>query len=123
IAKPGEKRLLYVSPALSAPLQKQEARRRAKAAQTGTRPGSASTETSASWTDDGGRLVPAGTRKSPATFSLDLFHRPASRATRALVALISGIIVLLAGLAVAVWLAGRWMVAPLARLSAQVDKV
>ncbi len=48
---------------------------------------------------------------------------PTSRAARALVALISGIIILLAGLAVAVWLAGRWMVAPLARLSAQVDKV
>ena len=32
-------------------------------------------------------------------------------------------LVLFAGLAVAVWLAGRWMVAPLARLSAQVDKV
>ena len=30
---------------------------------------------------------------------------------------------LLVGLVVAVWLAGRWMVAPLARLSAQVDKV
>ncbi len=55
--------------------------------------------------------------------SLDLYYRPASRATRALVALVSGIVVLLAGLAVAVWLAGRWMVAPLARLSAQVDKV
>jgi signal transduction histidine kinase len=53
----------------------------------------------------------------------DLYYRPASRATRALVALLSGVVVLLAGLAVAVWLAGRWMVAPLARLSAQVDKV
>ena len=53
----------------------------------------------------------------------DLYYRPASRATRALVALLSGFVVLLAGLAVAVWLAGRWMVAPLARLSAQVDKV
>ncbi len=53
----------------------------------------------------------------------DLYYHPASRATRALVALTSGIIVLLAGLAVAIWLAGRWMVAPLARLSTQVDKV
>jgi signal transduction histidine kinase len=39
------------------------------------------------------------------------------------VALVTGIAVLLAGLAVAVWLAGRWMVVPLARLSAQVDEV
>ena len=46
-----------------------------------------------------------------------------SRATRALVALTSGVLVLLAGLAVVVWLAGRWMVAPLAGLSSQVDKV
>ena len=53
----------------------------------------------------------------------DLYYPPTSRATRALVALISGFLVLLAGLAVVVWLAGRWMVAPLARLSAQVDKV
>ncbi len=123
IARPGEKRLLYVSPALSAPLQKEAAGRRAKAAQSGTTPGSASTEAGASWIDGGRRLIPAGTRKSPATFTLDLYHRPASRATRALVALISGIIILLAGVAVAVWLAGRWMVTPLARLSAQVDKV
>ena len=57
-------------------------------------------------------------RKAPATLVTDLYYRPASRATRALVALLSGIVVLLAGLAVAVWLAGRWMVAPLARLSA-----
>jgi signal transduction histidine kinase len=53
----------------------------------------------------------------------DLYYRPASRATRALVALLSAVAVLLAGLAIAAWLAGRWMVAPLASLSAQVDKV
>ena len=53
----------------------------------------------------------------------DLYYPPTSRASRALVALISGFVVLLAGLAAVVWLAGRWMVAPLARLSAQVDKV
>ena len=118
IARPGEKRQLYVSPALSPAIQK-----KLKARQSGATGASAPTETSASWIDDGRRLLPAGTRKVPATFALDLYHRPASRATRALVALLSGIIVLLAGLAVAVWLAGRWMVAPLARLSAQVDKV
>ena len=63
----------------------------------------------------------AESRRPP--LAVDLYYRPASRATRALVALVSGVLVLLAGLAVAVWLAGRWMVAPLARLSAQVDKV
>ena len=67
--------------------------------------------------------IAIGTLNRRATLVADLYYRPASGATRALVALLSGIIVLLAGLAVAVWLAGRWMVAPLARLSAQVDKV
>jgi signal transduction histidine kinase len=69
---------------------------------------------------DDHELIPTGS----GTFLLtDLYYWPASRATPALVALISGIIVLLAGLAIALWLAGRWMVTPLTRLSAQVDKV
>jgi signal transduction histidine kinase len=118
IARPGEKRELYVSPALG-----KEQARRATARQSGRPAATTSTGTSASWIDAGRRAIPAGTRKAPATLALDLYYRPVSRATPALVALISGLIVLLAGLAVAVWLAGRWMVAPLARLSAQVDKV
>ena len=80
-------------------------------------------EPSAGWTQDPRRLVPVGTAKAPATLVTDLYYRPASRAERALAALLGGVLVLLAGLAVAAWLAGRWMVAPLARLSAQVDKV
>jgi signal transduction histidine kinase len=120
VARPGEKRELYVSPALTPTAQKEQAARQAKASRPSTTPAGASI---ASWTAAGRQLIPAGTRKAPATFVLDLYHRHASRATRALVALLSGVIVLLAGLVVAVWLAGRWMVAPLARLSAQVDKV
>jgi signal transduction histidine kinase len=123
IVAPGEKRQLYLSPALSPAVQKEQAARRAKARRSGTQAASAPVETTASWTDNGRRHIPAGTRKAPATFFLDLYHHPASRATRALVALLSGVIILLAGLVVAVWLAGRWMVAPLASLSAQVDKV
>ena len=53
----------------------------------------------------------------------DLYYRPASGAAETIVALVSGLVVLFAGLAVAVWLAGRWMVEPLTRLSSQVDKV
>ena len=68
-------------------------------------------------------MIPIAARRSRAVLAIDLYYRPASRTTRALVALVSGIVVLLTGLAVAVWLAGRWMVAPLARLSTQVDKV
>jgi len=105
-----EKSVVYTSPALE---QAQEAdRSKAKTPSTAL----------ASWSDDQ-RLIPAAPSKSQATLVTDLYYRPASRTTRALVALLSGIVVLLAGLAVAVWLAGRWMVAPLAGLSAEVDKV
>jgi signal transduction histidine kinase len=80
-------------------------------------------ETSTTWAHDPRRLIAVGTPKSPAKLVTDLYYPPASRTRQALAALLSGIIVLLAGLAVAVWLAGRWMVAPLGRLSSQVDKV
>jgi signal transduction histidine kinase len=126
IAEPGEKRQLFVSPALSPGVQKQsrqaKAKEKAKGRQSGTTAAAAPAGASASWPSLH-RLIPAAGRGSRATLVADLYYPPASRATRALVALLSGIVVLLAGLAVAVWLAGRWMVAPLARLSAQVDKV
>jgi signal transduction histidine kinase len=116
IAAPSEKRQLYLSPALG----RGQAGRSVKAA------AAAAAGFSASWADDR-RLIPVAGSKSQARASAilvtDLYYRPASRTTRALVALLTGIIVLLAGLAVAVWLAGRWMVTPLTRLSAQVDKV
>ncbi|HWB21660.1 MAG TPA: HAMP domain-containing sensor histidine kinase [Gaiellaceae bacterium] len=120
---PPGKNQIYLSPALNVgqPLEKEQARK-AKAAQPDTTPANAPAETTASWSDSQ-RLIAAGTSKSQATLVTDLYYRPPSRSTRALVALVTGVLVLLAGLAVAVWLAGRWMVAPLARLSAQVDKV
>jgi len=98
---PSEKRLVYVSLSLDLPA-----------------PGKAP-----SGRDVDRRLIPIGTPKSPSTLVTDLFYRPASRTTPLLVGLLTGVFVLLAGLAVVVWLAGRWMVTPLARLSAQVDKV
>jgi signal transduction histidine kinase len=104
------KNQLYVSPAL---VQEQS---RSPAAKAATAP------IGTNWPDDR-RLVPTAKPEAPGTLVTDLYYRPASRATRALVALLSGVVVLLAGLAVAIWLAGRWMVAPLARLSGQVDKV
>jgi signal transduction histidine kinase len=109
------KTLLYVSPALAAAQQ-------GNRSPVKTSPASPAATSPASWADDQ-QLIPAGTSKSPETLAADLYYRPASRTTRALVALLSGVVFLLAGLAVAVWLAGRWMVTPLARLSAQVDKV
>ena len=103
IAAPSEKSQLYLSPALG----RGQAGRSVKAA------AAAAAGFSASWADDR-RLIPVAGSKSQARASAilvtDLYYRPASRTTRALVALLTGIIVLLAGLAVAVWLAGRWMV-------------
>lgn len=119
---PPVKSELYVSPDLNPAVQKQQLARQKNAGQPGTTdvpvaaPGP-------SWTADRSRVIAVGTPKSRAFLAADLYYRPASRVTRALVALLTGVVVLLAGLAVALWLAGRWMVAPLARLSAEVDKV
>ena len=101
------KNVVYASPAL---IQAQPAGAKAATARPRT-----------NWPVD--RRLITTAKPEAGTLVTDLYYRPASRATRALVALLSGSIVLLAGLAVAVWLAGRWMVAPLARLSTQVDKV
>jgi len=101
---------LFVSPALG---QEQSRKETAKAA---TAPNGTN------WPADR-RVIPTAKPELAGSLVTDLYYRPASTATRALVALLSGVVVLLAGLAVAVWLAGRWMVAPLAKLSAQVDKV
>ena len=121
IARPGEKRQLYISPALSPVAQKEQARN-LKARQSVKTAGPPPVDPTTSRGDDH-QLIPIGPRGSQAYVVTDLYYPPTSRATRALVALISGLVVLLAGLAAVVWLAGRWMVAPLASLSAQVDKV
>jgi signal transduction histidine kinase len=119
IVGPSEKGQVYLSPGLLQPSGGRAAVKKAAAARDGV--GAPAGTTAASLGDDH-RLISVGPN-SRAMLVADLYYRPASRATRALVALTSGIIVLLACLAVAVWLAGRWMVAPLARLSTQVDKV
>jgi signal transduction histidine kinase len=72
---------------------------------------------------DAQRSVPIGTRKVPATLALDLYYRPTSRTARALAAVVTAVLVLLLGLAAAAWVTGRWVVAPLARLSDQVDGI
>ena len=119
IVSPSDKSQLYLSPALLQP-QAGRAIKQAAAAREGARaPADASPASNLS---DDHRLILIAV-KSQARLDVDLYYRPASRATRALVALTSGIVVLLAGLGVAIWLAGRWLVAPLARLSTQVDKV
>jgi signal transduction histidine kinase len=112
---PSSKSQLYISPALAQGQGVKPA--------PGERAAAAPAQASTTFTRDRQRLITVGTPKSQVALVTDLYYRSPSRATRALVALLSGFVVLLAGLAVAVWLAGRWMVAPLARLSAQVDKV
>lgn len=109
---PPSKTLLYADPALQ---QTEPRTPRAKTAAL-TAPGSTGMQ-------DSRRLVPVGTPSAPATLLVDLYYRQAPRSTQALAGVVTGVVVLLAGLAVAVWLAGRWMVGPLARLSAEVDKV
>ena len=119
---PPGKNPLFLSPALG-PTLKQVQARKVKARQFGTTTATPPAEGSAKGLVDSERLIPVATSRSRAFLVADLYSMPPSRASRALVALISGIIVLFAGLAVAVWLAGRWMVTPLGRLSAEVDKV
>jgi signal transduction histidine kinase len=115
IAGASEKSLFYVSPTL-------ERAQQTKRSAGHTSPTAPARAGLASWSDDQ-QFIPAGPSKARVSLVTDLYYRPASRTTRALIALLSGVVVLLAGLAVAVWLAGRWMVVPLAALSAQVDKV
>jgi signal transduction histidine kinase len=119
--RPG-KRPLYVSPALSPALQKKEAARQGGGGKPGTTSATPPAQPSGRWVDEL-RQIAVGTQKAPGFLATDLYYQPASRATPALVGLLAGVLVLLAGLAVAVWLVGRWMVTPLTRLSAQVDKV
>ena len=119
---PPGKHPLYVSPGLREVSQKERAVR-AKTRPPGKPTAAPPPETGAVGFDDHRFLIPAATKAWRGTLITDLYSRPAPRATSALVALVSGVVVLLGGLAAAVWLAGRWMVAPLARLSAEVDKV
>jgi signal transduction histidine kinase len=112
IAGPSEKGQLYLSPALE----------QAQNRQTLKTPQAAPSGPGASWVDDH-RIIPVGTDKSQTLLVADLYYRPASRTTPALAGLIAGVAVFLTGLAAALWLAGRWMVTPLTRLSAEVDKV
>ena len=124
-SSPPGKVQVYASPALGPELSKaqrpQAKIRQAKARQLGA--AAAAPPAGGSWVDDGAQRIPLAGSGPRATLGVDLYHRRASATTRALVALVSGVVVLLAGLAVAVWLTGRWMVLPLARLSAQVDGI
>lgn len=67
-------------------------------------------------------VFPLGAR--PGTMlALHLYAQPLDRNRRLVVALTSGLAGLLAGAALLLWAMGRWLVAPLRRLSVQVDAV
>lgn len=120
-ASPPSKDELFSSPALS-PATKGESARQLKARLSGQPVPRAGATTKTPWADRQ-LLLQAGTPKSPVTLVVDFYYAPPSRAVEALVGIVTGVLVLLAGLAGAFWLAGRWMVSPLAGLSAQVDRV
>jgi signal transduction histidine kinase len=120
--QPGGKSQVYLSPALSPAAQKEAFRRKLAG-----RPDQGAIalvgKTPAGGGNDQRRVIPIASSDPPATLVADFYYPPPARSSRALVALSTGIVVLLAWLTIAIWLAGRWMVTPLARLSAQVDKV
>jgi signal transduction histidine kinase len=62
-------------------------------------------------------------RGSRQRLRLDLFAAPLDRNRRLLVALVCGLAALLVGTVLLLWAARRWLVAPLRRLSAQVDAI
>jgi signal transduction histidine kinase len=68
-------------------------------------------------------VIPMGAARPAAAVVGTLYYPPASLTARAFVALVAGVLVLLAGLGVTVWVAGRWIVKPLSRLSLEVDKI
>jgi signal transduction histidine kinase len=64
-----------------------------------------------------------GSLKQDGMLIAELYARPLDRSFRALLAVAAAAGLLLIGLALAVWLAGRWIVQPLRRLSEQVDRI
>jgi signal transduction histidine kinase len=63
------------------------------------------------WPEPNSRLVAA------------ISYRPLDRTSRALWSLLAGLIALALGVAAEAWLLGRWLITPLRRLSAQVDRI
>jgi signal transduction histidine kinase len=60
---------------------------------------------------------------SASALALDLYAQPLDGTRRLLVALASGLAALLAGGALLIWAASRWLVAPLRRLNTRVDAI
>jgi signal transduction histidine kinase len=119
---PPGKRVLYVSPALQPALTASPVAR-AKTRASGVAAPAGPAKSPATGDQSVERVIPVVTRNTAGALTVDLYSPPASRSAQALAAVLAGVAALLAGLSVALWLSGRWMVTPLRRLSSQVDKV
>jgi signal transduction histidine kinase len=108
---PPSKDVIFVSSSLKSPRTQREAKKKEATTLSLTTP----------WSQERHNIQLSS--KPTTILSATLFYQRSSSAARALVALIAWIVVFLASLIAALWLAGRWMVSPLARLSAQVDMV
>jgi signal transduction histidine kinase len=108
---PPAKDVIFVSSSLESPKTQRAAKEKAATALV----------PSTSWGQERHRIEVSA--KPTAILSTTLYYRHSSSAARALVAFITWVVIFFAGLIAAIWLAGRWMVSPLARLSAEVDKV
>jgi len=108
---PPTKDVIFVSSSLESPKTERAAKERAATAAV----------PSASWGQERHRIEVSA--KPTAILSATIYFRRSSSAARALVAFITWVVIVLASLIASIWLAGRWMVSPLARLSAEVDKV
>lgn len=110
---PPSKEVLFLSRGLEGPNVKGSAKGKAAKAP----------EISASWGRQRHAIIIRSTSKSTTILAAILYYRHASSAARVLVAFVTWVVVFLVSLAAAISLVGRWMVSPLARLSAEVDKV
>jgi signal transduction histidine kinase len=112
---------IYTSPALEADALTAKSRGLTEEPKT-VLPAGTDPKTSTSWRSEN-FTIPLGAPPKGAAIVGTLYYRPPDLTTRALFALAAAVLVLLAGLAITVWLAGRWIVKPLSRLSNEVDKI
>jgi signal transduction histidine kinase len=120
IDKPIGKLALYASPGLMPTSVRDAAARKGLLAKLGDSldgkiqlPGSASTDST----------IPLGPADPSGALVATIYYHKPDLVTRALVGLATGVLVLLAGLVVTFWLAGRWIVTPLSRLNVQADQI
>jgi signal transduction histidine kinase len=114
LVRPGGKRVVYMSNDLGATTTRSPRR--------STRDAPATTQSSPSSAQPNATYLFPLARGS-GTLTLDLYLPSLDRTRPVLVALASGLAALLAGAMLVIWAASHWLVAPLRRLSVQVDAI